>query len=243
MQNITILAPNNDALASFINSTAGAGASTDPSALAALLTYHVLNGSYPGSAFTNTSAFIPTFLSNSSYANVTGGQVVKASLSGTNVSITSGLLSQSRVVTADIAFAGGVIHVIDSVLTVPQSPSSTAAGAELTSLTGALTTANLVSTVDELRDVTIFAPSNAAFQAIGSALANVSTEDLSSILTYHVVQGTVGYSSLLTNTTLPTVNGGSITITVVNGSVFVNSAKVTLPDVLVSNGVVHVIDG
>ena len=128
-------------------------------------------------------------------------------------------------------------------MTVPQSPSSTAAGAELTSLTGALTTADLVSTVDGLRDVTIFAPSNAAFQSIGSALAGASTEALGSILTYHVVQGTVGYSSLLTNTTLPTVNGESVTITVVNGSVFVNSAKVTLPDVLVSNGVVHVIDG
>jgi len=128
-------------------------------------------------------------------------------------------------------------------LTVPQSPSSTAAGANLTSLTGALTTADLVSTVDGLEDVTIFAPSNAAFQAIGSALGNASTEALTGILTYHVVQGTVGYSSMLTNTTLKTVNGADITISIIDGSVFVNSAKVTIPDVLVSNGVVHVIDG
>ena len=98
-QNITILAPNNDALASFINSTAGAAASTDPSAIVALLTYHVLNGSYPSSAFTDMAAFAPTFLSNASYTNVTGGQVVKAQLSGTDVSIVSGLLSESKVVT------------------------------------------------------------------------------------------------------------------------------------------------
>lgn len=38
------------------------------------------------------------------------------------------------------------------------------------------------------------------------------------------------------------MNGGQLTITVNNGSVFVNSARVVLPDVLVANGVVHVID-
>lgn len=90
--------------------------------------------------------------------------------------------------------------------------------------------------------MTIFAPSNAAFQAIGSALPNLTTDQLTSILTYHVVQGTVGYSSLLRNTTLKTVGGGNVTITVQGGSVFVNSAKVIVPDVLVANGVVHVID-
>jgi uncharacterized surface protein with fasciclin (FAS1) repeats len=56
------------------------------------------------------------------------------------------------------------------------------------------------------------------------------------------VTGTVGYSPLLTNTTLKTVGGGNVTITVENGTVFVNSAKVVTPNVLVANGVVHVID-
>ncbi len=109
-------------------------------------------------------------------------------------------------------------------------------------MASALTSANLVSTVNGLKDVTIFAPSNAAFGAIGSALGSLSVSQLTSILTYHVVAGTVGYSSLLSNTTLKTVNGGSVTITIEDGSVFVNSAKVIIPDVLVSNGVVHVID-
>ncbi|KAL2063947.1 hypothetical protein VTL71DRAFT_4441 [Oculimacula yallundae] len=241
-QNITILAPSNDALASFLNSTAGASAATDPGAVAALLTYHVLNGSYPASAFTNTSQFLPTLLSNATYSNVTGGQVVEARLRGETASIFTGLLSDSNVTTANVNFTGGVVHVIDKVLTVPQSASNTAVALGLTSLAGALTTADLVSTVDSLEDVTIFAPSNDAFGAIGSALPNLTTEALSGILTYHVVQGTVGYSSLLSNTTLPTVNGGNVTITVVNGTVFVNSAKVTIPDVLVAGGVVHVID-
>lgn len=58
-----------------------------------------------------------------------------------------------------------------------------------------------------------------------------------------VVSGTVGYSSTLMNgTSLKTMSGANLTITVENGTVFVNSAKVVTPDVLVANGVVHVID-
>jgi uncharacterized surface protein with fasciclin (FAS1) repeats len=190
--------------------------------------------------------------------------------------------------TQNLNFTGGVLHIIDTVLTIPESDSATAVAANLTALAGALTQANLVSTgkppfllsslpslshlkppihhpsppslqpqpppkpnlnslltitVDSLKDVTIFAPSNAAFSAIGSAIGSLSATQLTQILTYHVVPGTIGYSSLLTNTTLKTANGESVTITISNGTVFVNSAKVILPDVLVANGVVHVIDG
>lgn len=135
-----------------------------------------------------------------------------------------------------------MIHIIDTVLTIPASDADTATAAGLTSLAGALTAAGVVSTVNGLKDVTIFAPSNDAFAAIASTAANLTTAQIASILTYHVVQGTVGYSSLLSNISLTTVNGAKVTITVAGGNVFVNSAKVILADVLVSNGVVHVID-
>jgi len=243
MSNITILAPNNDALSAFLNSTAGMAAATDPGAVTALLTYHVLNGTYNSSSFTNSSQFLPTMLTNATYANVTGGQRVEARLNGSSVDIFSGLLQQSTVVTADLNFTGGVVHIIDTVLTIPESDSATAAAANLTALTGALTQANLVNAVDSLRDVTIFAPSNAAIQAIGSVVGTLSTEQLTQILEYHVVNGTVGYATMLGNMSLTTLGGESVNITVENGTVFVNSARVIVPDVLVANGVVHVIDG
>jgi uncharacterized surface protein with fasciclin (FAS1) repeats len=143
----------------------------------------------------------------------------------------------------DIMFDNGVIHVIDSFLMLPANVSTTAVNANLTSLVGALNSTDLVSAVDSTPDVTIFAPSNAAFKAIGSAAGNLSMEALSSILTYHVVEGTVGYSSSLEAMNLTTLNGADLSITVDQGIVFVNSAKVIIPDVLVANGVVHVIDG
>ncbi|KAF2828634.1 Fasciclin-domain-containing protein [Ophiobolus disseminans] len=241
-QNITILAPSNSAFGRVPNATLQ-GLTSNTGILSALLQYHVLNGTYRAAQITNSSAFVPTLLTNPLFANVTGGQRVRAIQSNGKVSFFSGLLDNSTVSTADVNFTGGVIHIIDHVLTLPESASKTAVAAGLTSLAGALNATNLTSTVDNLRDVTIFAPANAAFQAIGSGLANLSAADTTNILTYHVVPGVVGYSSGLQNgTVIPTVNGQNLTITINNGSVFVNNAKVVIPDVLIAGGVVHVID-
>jgi len=215
----------------------------DTAAIQALLMYHVLNGTYPASAVKATPAFLPTLLNSSMYANVTGGQVVEAVTQGTSVEFYSGLLQNSTVTTANLNFTGGVIHIINKVLTVPENVSTTAEQAGLSALAGALTKANLVEPLDSMMNVTVFAPNNEAFQSIGSATAGLTIQELASILEYHVVNSTVGYSSTLTNgASLTALNGGKLTITIENGNVFVNSAKVITPNVLVSNGVVHVID-
>jgi hypothetical protein len=117
--------------------------------------------------------------------------------------------------------------------------------ANLTSLRGALNATGLAETVNTTPNITVFAPSNEAFQNIGSALGNLTQDQITDILTYHVVaQGdSIGYSSNLENgTTLTTVNGESLTITVGEGGIFVNNARVVTSDVLIANGVVHVID-
>ncbi|KAI9755044.1 MAG: hypothetical protein M4579_004447 [Chaenotheca gracillima] len=241
--NITILAPSNDAFAKLLEGPMGAAImANDTDLIQAVLTYHVLNGTYPASVVTDTGAFIPTLLTDSAYSNVTGGQVVEAIKSGDDVLFFSGLRANSTVTQADTNFTGGIIHVIDTVLTPPQNISTTAGAAGLTAIAGALTAADLVATLDSLMDVTVFVPNNDAFLAIGSALPNLTTEQLTSILEYHVINGTVAYSSTLSNTSVPTLAGPDVTISIVDGSVFVNSAKVILPDILVANGVVHVID-
>lgn len=242
-QNVTILAPSNEAFASVGNETLSALTSNE-GLLTALLQYHVLNGSILSSAITNQSQFVPTLLTNELFTNVTGGQVVEAVASDGNVTFFSGLLSNSSVTSADVNFTGGVIHVIDRFLVLPEVVSDTLTAANLTGLRGALNATNLLDAVDTIPDVTIFAPSTEAFRDIGSALANATTEDIASILTYHVVNGTVGYSSGIENgTTLTTLNGQNLTITIGDeGRIFVNSARVTIADILVANGVVHVID-
>ncbi|GAB7354188.1 hypothetical protein MBLNU459_g4740t1 [Dothideomycetes sp. NU459] len=242
VSNVTLLAPSNQALSALLNSTAGKMAASTPGYIQALLEYHMLDGTIYASQVTNQSQFVHTMLTNASYANVTGGQVVECILDNGNVTIFSGLKNNITVTQANMNFTGGVIHVVDGVLTIPENVTATAVAANLTSVVGAIQRLNVSTYIDDLKDVTIFAPSNAAFQAIGSALANASASTLTQILEYHIVNGTVDYSSMLHNTTLMTLGGQNLTISVMNGSYFVNSARVINPDVLVANGVVHVIN-
>jgi hypothetical protein len=91
--------------------------------------------------------------------------------------------------------------------------------------------------------LTIFAPNNAAFQNISSALGNLTAEQAATILQYHVIAGTIAYSSTLANGSVPTLGGGNITITVDDdGAVFINRARVVVADVLIANGVLHILD-
>ena len=241
-QNITILAPSNQAFATLLNSTAGASIANNTGLIQAIFQYHVLNGTYYASQISKTPAFVPTLLTNQTYTNVTGGQRVEAVAVGQNVTFFSGLLTNSTVTSANNNFTGGTVHIIDRFLTIPENASATALATNLTSLYGALNFTSLVETVDTSPNLTIFAPNNQAFSNIASALANISKSDAASILQYHVVSG-LGYSSGLTNgTVLTTLSGGNITITIDNGTVFANAARVVTPNVLVANGVVHVID-
>ncbi|KAF8878020.1 FAS1 domain-containing protein [Gymnopilus junonius] len=228
--NITLLAPHNDAIMTFLNSPAGAAA--DSGTVAALLEYHVVNGAFKSTAFTTTPVFASTLLTNSSFTNVTGGQVVEAvAEQGGGVDIFSGLRAKSSVVVPDITFDGGVIHIIDTVLTIPPSVSDTATANNLTSLASAVMSAGLLTTINTTPNITVFAPTNAAFSAIASTVSGLSTSQLASVL-----------DSRLSTMNLPTVEGANVAIMVSGSSVMVNKANVVLADVIVANGVVHVLD-
>lgn len=161
-RNITILAPSNEAFAS-VGAEALKSLTSNEGLLTAILQYHVLNGTIPSSAITNQSQFVPTHLTNKLFTNITGGQVVEAVTTGDNVTFFSGLHSNSSVVQANVNFTGGVIHVIDRLLVLPEVVSETLTTANLTSLRGALNDTNLLEAVDTIPDVTIFAPSSEAF--------------------------------------------------------------------------------
>ncbi|HEX6228964.1 MAG TPA: fasciclin domain-containing protein, partial [Solirubrobacterales bacterium] len=107
--------------------------------------------------------------------------------------------------------------------------------------------ADLVKTLEEPGPYTVFAPTNAAFEALGQRTLNTllkpaNKEELAEILTYHVVPGELTASELSDGQMLKTVQGGSLMVKVADGNVTVNGATVAMPDVEASNGVVHVID-
>lgn len=80
----------------------------------------------------------------------------------------------------DVKFSNGVAHVIDTVLFPPTNVSATAQALQLDELVNALIEADLVETVDALSEVTIFAPTNEAFEAVNP---KPTKEQLTNILT------------------------------------------------------------
>jgi len=236
---ITVLAPNNAAVGAFLSSP-GAN-STSQDVISALLSYHVLQGNY--TTIPNVS-FIPTNLQPGAFAGVTGGQRVHAVPNNGSFSLFSGLLQNSTVNGSAIPFNNGVVHVLNQFLTIPQNITTTGVALNLTSAVGAIGQLGLGQTLAGQSDLTYFIPNNAAFERIGGNLANLSSADLTQILQYHVVAaGQPLYSTNLMNgSSVRSLQGGNLTARIVGSDVFINNARVLTANVLVANGVVHVID-
>ncbi len=119
---------------------------------------------------------------------------------------------------------------------------------DLSTLVAAVQAADLVETLsDESTEFTVFAPTNAAFDALpegtlDSLLLPENKADLAGILTYHVVAGEVNAADLSDGQVVETVNGQSLTVSITDGVVKIGDATVVLADVDANNGVVHVID-
>jgi uncharacterized surface protein with fasciclin (FAS1) repeats len=114
-------------------------------------------------------------------------------------------------------------------------------------LAAALTAAGLVDTLKSAGPFTVFAPTDDAFAklpagTVENLLKPENKDQLTSILTYHVVAGKVLAADVVKLSSATTVNGKDVGIRVENGKVFVNSAEVTATDIGASNGVIHVID-
>jgi uncharacterized surface protein with fasciclin (FAS1) repeats len=122
---------------------------------------------------------------------------------------------------------------------------ATEAGSFKTLLT-AVKAAGLVETLQGKGPFTVFAPTDAAFAALPAGTLEGLLKDpaaLKKILLYHVVSGAVTADKVVGLTSATSVEGSPIAISVKDGSVYLNdSAKVVTPDVMASNGVIHVID-
>jgi uncharacterized surface protein with fasciclin (FAS1) repeats len=114
-------------------------------------------------------------------------------------------------------------------------------------LVAAVQAAGLVETLKGDGPFTVFAPTDEAFAALPEGtvedlLKPENQDQLTAILTYHVVPGKVMSGDLSNNMMAATVQGGEVTI-MTEGGVTVDGANVVQPDIETSNGVIHVIDG
>lgn len=113
-----VLAPNDAAFDLFFSTSDVARNYNSTDSIEALLSYHFLKGVHSYNSFITGPQFIATLLANTSYTNVSGGQVVEVISNGTATWFNSTVNEVSHIVRPenDIVFNGGLIHVVDSVL-------------------------------------------------------------------------------------------------------------------------------
>jgi transforming growth factor-beta-induced protein len=226
----TIFAPTNTA---FSNLPAGVlnYLLSNKTALTQVLEYHVVSGNLMAAQVVAHTSL--TSLQGSSIPVAVNGSTVKVGI--------------ATVTTANVPCSNGVIHVIDHVL-VPGGIMNIVQTAEyynFSTLVTAVKAAGLVGALSGTSPLTVFAPTNAAFAALPSGTLSgllANTTALTNVLTYHVVAGEHLAANVVTLTTLKTLEGQNLTITVSMGTVKINSATVIETNIICSNGVIHVIN-
>ncbi len=151
---------------------------------------------------------------------------------------------KASIIAAGVAVAAACAPMMES---EPDIVDIAASNGNFNTLVAAVTAAGLVDTLKGEGPFTVFAPTDAAFAAlpagtVDSLLLPENKDQLTAILTYHVVPGAVTSDQLAgQRLSSATVNGTEVHIDGTDG-VTVENATVTTADIIASNGVIHVID-
>lgn len=234
---LTVFAPTNQAFADLLAELGLSSLNDVPKeTLSNILLYHVLDGS-------NMAASINTGY----YPTLSAGPADNTNLSLYVNMETTTINDRAKITTTDLKADNGVIHVIDKVI-LPQSIVDVAViNPTFSILVSALAKADLVETLKGAGPFTVFAPTDAAFNALFATLgvdgiADLSAEALTPVLLSHVVSGNVT-SGQLSDGEVQTLNTDKKILVGTSGGVTIDGdINVVLADVQGSNGVVHVID-
>lgn len=241
----TVFAPTDDAFALIGEETINT-LLENTDVLSSILLQHVVSGA----AVNSVTAF-----------SLNGTTVETASMANIALNINTMtdmlMFGGANIVMKDIYTTNGVIHVIDAVVVgdveVPAPAMSlvdvASDNGSFTTLVSALQATGLDSTLANLdSNFTVFAPSDAAFAKLpAGTLDNLSNDQLTDILLYHVLPGKVLADGAITlaqsaENMTETANGDNVSLSFVDSMLYVNGAKVSKADVMADNGVIHVID-
>jgi transforming growth factor-beta-induced protein len=118
---------------------------------------------------------------------------------------------------------------------------------EFSHLIAAVVRAGLVDTLNGHRQLTVFAPTDAAFDRLFAALGvsgvdDIPVDTLRAVLLYHVAPGVRDSTDVLASSRIRTLSKGFLIPSVHDGSAWINGARILATDIQASNGVIHVID-
>lgn len=235
----TVFAPTNDAFnALFVQLGVSGLNDLSADALKPILLNHVLSGSVKAADI--TTGYVATL-----NGTAPGQNKVKVFISknGSTVKIDG-----SQVTTADVIASNGIIHIVNKVILPASVVSHAINNPDFSILVQAVVKAGLVDALSAAGPFTIFAPTNDAFNKLFvtlgvSGISDLTAEQLTPILLYHVVSGNI-LASQVTTGNVPTLKSGS-NISIVADAMGVKlngTSKVIATDVQGSNGVIHAID-
>lgn len=244
---LTVFAPSDEAFRQLAASLGFADAAALVNALPAeslksILTYHILPDNKRAAdlkaAPAPAQATLYRFDGQQAALSIAAGE--------SGVSVTDAALGTAKVTQADVAASNGTIHVIDKVLVPPgvlNIVQLAQLNPQLSSLAGAVVSANLQGSLSGPGPFTVFAPTNAAFSQVPTGL---STQQLATVLTYHVLGAQVLASQIPFGAATNTLASQTIVINAGNPPTIRDTtdapARIVATDVRASNGVIHVID-
>jgi transforming growth factor-beta-induced protein len=235
----TVFAPTNDAFETLFDQLGVSGiADLDAATLTPILLNHVVAGKIASSDITATG-YVPSLNTGAPGNNSVKLFVMK----GSDITIDG-----SKVIIADVMASNGVIHAIDKVILPASVVNHAINNPNFSTLVLAVIKAGLVEALSTDGPFTIFAPANSAFDALFATLGvsginDLTAEQLTPILLYHVVPGNVTAAQVSTGR-VPTLNeGNSLDLMVSASGVSINeNVNVVATDVQGTNGVIHAID-
>lgn len=234
----TVFAPTNDAFNALFTQLGVTGVNDlSAEALTPILLNHVVSGNVKSTDV--TTGYV------SSLNNTAPGQNMVKVFTEKSGNV---MVDGSKVIIADVTASNGTIHAIDKVILPANVVMHAINNPNFSILVEAVVKAGLVEALSGTGPFTVFAPTNDAFNALFATLgiggiADLTAEQLTPILLYHVVSGNVRATQVSTGS-VPTLKEGSfISIVADNMGVKLNgNSNVIVVDVQGTNGVIHAID-
>ncbi|KAM0434035.1 hypothetical protein ACHAPT_003979 [Fusarium lateritium] len=187
-----------------------------------------------------------TFLDDPEYVNlgwVSNQSLVErpsaSSYAGAKGQVYTGLGSSVNIAGDDIPFDNGVIRPVDGDLTLPESLSDTLPHLGVDKFHHLVKQSGLLSQLDSTAGITVLAPDNSAFKNVTKR----SNSDLTQLIKSHILVNFPAYTPLLKDGLVyPTLAGGKVKVTVREGIIYLNGAKILAGDAIAINGAIHTID-